>query len=148
MRGELMSSRNLFAPILMCFSIAVGVAGFAPLASAASAGKLLANSGESATNNVIEITRRGRGPIIELPIGPSYRYYDYPYYFSRGYYPTHIGNYVYYPDGYSRRSDYTEYSDDSNSARERCDQRFRSFEWETGLYTTYSGYKKLCPYLR
>ena len=24
-------------------------------------------------------------------------YYDYPYYYSRGYYPTHIGGYIYYP---------------------------------------------------
>ena len=29
-------------------------------------------------------------------MGPSYVYYDYPYYYSRGHYPTHIGGYVYY----------------------------------------------------
>ena len=43
---------------------------------------------------------RGRGPRIYLPIGPSYIYYDYPYYYSRGHYPTHIGGYVYYPYNY------------------------------------------------
>jgi hypothetical protein len=32
--------------------------------------------------------------------------------------------------------------------RERCAQEFQSFEWRTGLYTTYSGERKLCPYLR
>jgi hypothetical protein len=32
--------------------------------------------------------------------------------------------------------------------RELCAQNFRSFEWNTGLYTTYSGEKKPCPYLR
>ena len=32
--------------------------------------------------------------------------------------------------------------------RELCAQEFQSFEWNTGLYTTYSGEKKLCPYLR
>jgi hypothetical protein len=32
--------------------------------------------------------------------------------------------------------------------RELCAQEFQSFEWSTGLYTTYSGEKKLCPYLR
>src|SRR5262249_28302101 len=32
--------------------------------------------------------------------------------------------------------------------RELCARNFRSFEWGTGLYTTYSGEKKLCPYLR
>jgi hypothetical protein len=29
-----------------------------------------------------------------------------------------------------------------------CAENFRSFEWRTGLYTTYSGEKRLCPYLR
>jgi hypothetical protein len=37
------------------------------------------------------------------------------------------------------------YSDD---ARARCAARFRSFEWDTGLYTTYGGDKRVCPYLR
>lgn len=32
--------------------------------------------------------------------------------------------------------------------REICLQNFRTFEWRTGLYTTYSGQKRLCPYLR
>lgn len=36
-----------------------------------------------------------------LPLGPSYIYYDYPYYYSRGFYPTHIGpRYVYYGHPY------------------------------------------------
>ncbi len=32
-------------------------------------------------------------------------------------------------------------------ARQRCAARFKSFEWDTGLYTTYGGVKRLCPYL-
>ena len=44
-----------------------------------------------------ESRRRGRGVRIRVPVGPGYIYYDYPYYYSRGYYPTHIGGYVYYP---------------------------------------------------
>lgn len=32
--------------------------------------------------------------------------------------------------------------------RNQCASRFRSFEWDTGLYTTYGGEKRLCPYLR
>ena len=32
--------------------------------------------------------------------------------------------------------------------REICAQNFRTFEWRTGLYTTYSREKRLCPYLR
>ena len=33
-------------------------------------------------------------------------------------------------------------------ARQRCAEEFRSFEWDTGRYTTYAGEKRLCPYLR
>ena len=36
----------------------------------------------------------------------------------------------------------------ARSAMQRCDNRFRSFEWDTGYYTTYGGDKVLCPYLR
>ncbi len=36
----------------------------------------------------------------------------------------------------------------AQSAMQRCDDRFRSFEPSTGLYTTYGGEKRLCPYLR
>ncbi len=98
---------------------------------------------------MIEVKRRGRGVTIYLPIGPSYLYYDYPYYYSRGYYPTHIGGYVYYnPKTYSPSHSYTDDAGALYSAKERCARRFRSFEWDTGLYTTYSRYKKLCPYLR
>ncbi len=37
---------------------------------------------------------------------------------------------------------------EARSAMQRCDDRFRSFELDTGLYTTYGGEKRLCPYLR
>jgi hypothetical protein len=36
----------------------------------------------------------------------------------------------------------------ARSAMQRCDDRFRSFEWDTGRYTTYGGDSVLCPYLR
>jgi hypothetical protein len=32
--------------------------------------------------------------------------------------------------------------------REICAQSFRSFDWRTGFYRTYSGERRLCPYLR
>jgi hypothetical protein len=38
--------------------------------------------------------------------------------------------------------------DYARSAMQRCDNRFRSFEWDTGLYTTYGGERQVCPYLR
>ena len=31
--------------------------------------------------------------------------------------------------------------------REICAQYFRSFDWRTGLYTTYGGERRRCPYL-
>ena len=56
---------------------------------------------------------------------PGYYYDDYAY----------AGPY-YYPPGYQ------------GDPRVICAQNFRSFEWQTGLYTTHSGEKRLCPYLR
>lgn len=42
----------------------------------------------------------------------------------------------YYPEGYS------------GDPRRICAQNFRSFEWDSGMYTTYGGERRLCPYLR
>ena len=36
----------------------------------------------------------------------------------------------------------------AGDARNLCAQNFRSFEWNTGLYTTYGGEKRVCPYIR
>jgi hypothetical protein len=56
---------------------------------------------------------------------PGYYYDDEPY----------EGPY-YAPSGYA------------GDPRQLCAQNFRSFEWNTGLYTTYGGDKRLCPYLK
>jgi hypothetical protein len=94
-----MSSRNLFAPIVMACLLTLGLGGVA------SAGQSILKPGESARNNVIEVKHRGRGPWPNLPIAPTYRAYDWPYYYRRGHYPTHIGpGYVYYGYPYSYRS--------------------------------------------
>ena len=100
-----MSSRTLFAFILMAGLLAIGLFGIAPVANAASAWPSFLKPGESARNNVIEIKNRGRGPWPNLPIAPSYLAYDWPFYFRRGHYPTHIGpGYVYYGYPYTYRS--------------------------------------------
>jgi len=98
-----MSGRSSLASILMACLLAIGFVGLAPVVNQAGAGQPLVRSGESARNNIIRIKRRARRVRIHLPIGPSYIYYDYPYYYSRGYYPTHIGGYVYYPHHHYRR---------------------------------------------
>ena len=97
-----MDSRHLFASILMACLLAVGLFGMASAANAESSGKSYRKHGKGAKNIVIDIKRPIRGPRIHLPVGPSYVYYDYPYYYSRGYYPRHIGGYVYYPRYYYR----------------------------------------------
>ena len=94
-----MGHSNFYASVLMACVLAVGFPGSAPEANAASLPVLKA--GDGAKNSVIEIKRRGRGPRLYLPIVP-YLAYDYPYYYRRGFYPTHIGpGYVYYGYPYS-----------------------------------------------
>ena len=39
-------------------------------------------------------------------------------------------------------------AEDGGDPRHWCAQHFRSFEWNSGLYTTPSGEKRVCPYLR
>ena len=96
-----MRSRAPFAPVLVA-CLAVGLLGGTPVANAASAGQSIPKPGNHVDNNVVEITNRGRGPRIYTPIAPSYLYYDYPYYYSRGYYPTHIKpGFIYYGYPYS-----------------------------------------------
>jgi hypothetical protein len=95
-----MSSPNPFASTLMAFLLAAGLFGVAPMANAESGDRSVVKSGKVA--DVVQTSSRGRGQRLYLPIGPSYRYYDYPYYYSRGYYPTHIGpGFIYYGHPYS-----------------------------------------------
>ena len=82
----------------MACLLALGFLGVAPVAKAASGGQPVLKPGKSVRSNVITI--KPRGVRIHLPVGPGYVYCDYPYYYSRGHYPTHIGGYVYYPHYY------------------------------------------------
>ena len=54
----------------------------------------------------------------------------------------------YYYDDYRYDGPYYAPAGYDGDPRELCAQNFRSFEWRTGLYTTYSGERRLCPYLR
>ena len=89
-----MSSRNLIAVVLMACLSAVAFLGIASAADVKPEGKPVFKAGKNVRNNVITIKRRAR---IQLPVGPTQVYCDYPYYYSRGHYPTHIGGYAYYP---------------------------------------------------
>jgi hypothetical protein len=116
---------NLLASILVACLLAIGFLGSAPVADAASAWQAFLKPGESARNDVIEIKhrRRGRrGKPLYLPIVP-YSAYDYPYYYRRGHFPTHIGpGYVYYgyPHFYSMK-----YNDRCSFRHRRCVARKR-----------------------
>ncbi len=92
-----MSSWNSVASCLMVCVLAVDVLVIAPATNSASAGQSAAAHRASARSYVLESRRRRRGVRIALPRGPSQIYNDYPYYYARGYYPRHIGGYVYYP---------------------------------------------------
>jgi hypothetical protein len=89
----------------MACLLAAGLACLAPAANAASAGQSFLNRGESAENDLIQVRHRRRGPRIVFPIAPSYLAHDYPYYYSRGYYPRHIGpGYIYHYPVLSRQA--------------------------------------------
>lgn len=112
-----MSSRNLFASNLIACWLAASLLGAVSAANAASEGRSFLKPGENARIKAIEIRSRVRGPRIHLPMGSAYIYYDYPYYYSRGYYPTHIGGYVYYPSTYGY---YTSYGSKCSNRHQSC----------------------------
>jgi hypothetical protein len=91
------SSRNLLVSVLVVCSPIIWFLATAPLATGASAGQSFSKPDKSARHYALKNKRRVGRTKIRLPVGPSYIYYDYPYYYARGYYPTHIGGYVYYP---------------------------------------------------
>lgn len=97
-----MSSRNSFASTMLACLLAAGFIAVTPATDAASGGKSSVKAGKGAGKTATKIKRRGRAPRIVLPRGPAYIYYDYPYYYSRGHYPTHIVRYVYEPPYTSR----------------------------------------------
>ena len=101
----------------MACLLAVGFLGVESVTNAASAGESILKPGESATNYLLGSKLRGRSTRIHLHIILPYMYYDYPYYYCRGYYPTHIGGYVYYPFS---RSYYPRYGDRCSNLHRRC----------------------------
>lgn len=72
------------------------------------------------------------------------RYYDRPgFYFGLGVLGGYGYNRYYDDDYYYYRSSCGTYAE-----KRRCARKYRSFNWHTCLYTTYSGRKRLCPYVR
>jgi hypothetical protein len=96
----------MVADIPMACLLAVGLLGTAPTANAETVGHSV-KTGKIAGNRSAEAKHRFHrlhryhSVRIHLPLGSTSVYYDYPYYYSRGYYPTHIGGYVYYIPRYT-----------------------------------------------
>lgn len=110
-----MNARNVYVAILMACLLAMSLAGLGPAANAASAGKLSFNPGASLPGHAIEIIGRRRydrrrAPQVYPPITPRYPLYDYPYYYSRGYYPEHIRGHINFLYGYRCDYYFREYS--------------------------------------
>lgn len=127
---------------LVTATFALGASAAAMSANAAPAAASAANSRALSTNSEITkiegMDRRHRG------------YYDYDYnpgaYIGLGIAGAILEGAL-SEDAYGY-ADGPGYDEGSGAAMERCAARFRSFEWDTGLYTTYEGDKRLCPYLR
>lgn len=138
--------------LLAAAALAVSVVGVEAAPAVPSSGQQAA-AVDTATVTPVQYRRWGggygyrryggwRGPAIGLGIGagivagaiiadrayrPRYGYYYDTYAYDGPYY---------YPEGYT------------GDPRRICAQNFRSFEWNTGMYTTYGGERRLCPYLR
>ena len=96
-----MSNQNLLAAILVACLLAVSIVGIASVADAAPARKSTAHATKKSRPLVVNVYRRYASPPMYVPVGPSYLFYDYPYYYSRGFYPTHIGpHYIFYGPQY------------------------------------------------
>ena len=67
---------------------------------------------------------------------PYYRPVDYRRVYSRSAYSRPI-----YPRPVYRHTGYW-------AAQDRCARRYRSYSYRTDTFITYSGYEKLCPYIR
>src|SRR5262245_51887499 len=99
-RGDVMSSRHLVASVPMACLLAAAFLGTAPAANAEAVKH--SAKGKIAASKAIEHRagfyrfRHYHSVKIALPLGPTSIYYDYPYFYARGHYPTHIGGYVYY----------------------------------------------------
>jgi BA14K-like protein len=117
---------------------------FAPLGAAAAVGRAAPAASAARGTGLAQVQYRrhggfGRGLGVGLGIGVLGAIIANEAYRPRA---------GYYYDDYAYDGPYEEPADFAGDPRNLCAQRFRSFEWNTGLYTAYSGEKRVCPYLR
>jgi hypothetical protein len=123
-----MSNQNVFASILIACLLAIGLGGLSQVANAGPSAQTFLNSGKSSGNTATQVEYRYSEPRIHPRIGPSYSGYDYPYYYNRGYYPTHIGpGYVYnYPLYSYKPARYKKYSRQCSHWHRKCSANWGS----------------------
>ncbi len=85
---------------------------------------------------------RRPGPYIGLGIGAGILAGSIIY--SQSYLPRRGAYY----DTYAYSGPYYYPEDFRGDPREMCARYFKSFEWRTGMYTTYGGERRPCPYLQ
>jgi len=146
-----MKLRTLLAAAAMLLGLSSIQSQAAPLAAPAGIG---VQSGKSLVDTVQYRSRfayrgggyrygwRGRGAWPWVGIGAGIAagalIYDYTY-------RPRVG---YYYDTYDYTGPYYYPKDYSGDPRTICARHFKSFEWRSGMYTTYGGERKLCPYLQ
>jgi hypothetical protein len=86
--------------ILPCVCLAIGLMSVGPPSTDAAPRKSK-NVSRSEDGRSFALRNRSVRPkrrvTVQLPLGPGSVYQDYPFLYSRGHYPTHIGGYSYYP---------------------------------------------------
>jgi len=112
----------------------------------------------TSASDVIQVNRRYYGGYGRHGYGYGHRYGHRGYFgfglatgvvvgavIANSYYRPRPG---YYYDDYAYDGPYYRPATYVGDPRVLCAENFRSFEWKTGLYTTFGGEKKLCPYLK
>ena len=126
-----------------------------------------AQAAPSAPAAAAAVRAEAAGGVTQVQWGWGYRRYPYYRGYRRGWGPAPwlglgaglvVGSIIaneayrprrgYYYDDYAYDGPYYYPSGYAGDPRRICAQNFRSFEWDTGLYTTYGGERRLCPYLR
>jgi hypothetical protein len=101
--------------------------------------------------------RRGYGAYSGYRGGYGYRRYGYAPWIGLGagiaagafiYSQSYLPRRGYYYDTYAYDGPYYYPEGYTGDRKDLCAKYFKSFEWRTGMYTTYGGERRLCPYLR
>jgi hypothetical protein len=141
-------------PLACALAVTLGLAALPPAASAAAPAPMPPDVAKAEAGSVVtEVRRRGHGGGGWRHRGGRHRGIGIGAGIGLGILGGIIASEAYQRPYYYDDYDYGPYDDvydvePAGDPRERCAATFRSFEWNTGRYTTFAGERKLCPYLR